>query len=59
VLLRIERHSGHKGADMIKAEVEKAADRYAFALAHTAAKPSDDGASADVSRPKPRAPSEP
>jgi prolyl oligopeptidase len=36
VLLRIERHSGHGGADLIKAEVEKGADRYAFALAHTA-----------------------
>jgi hypothetical protein len=36
VLLRIERHSGHGGADMLEAEVEKGADRYAFALAHTA-----------------------
>jgi prolyl oligopeptidase len=36
VLLRIEKHSGHGGADLIKAEVEKGADRYAFALAHTA-----------------------
>jgi prolyl oligopeptidase len=36
VLLRIERHSGHGGADLIKSEVEKGADRYAFALAHTA-----------------------
>ncbi|MCC6523850.1 MAG: S9 family peptidase [Polyangiaceae bacterium] len=36
VLLRIERHSGHGGADLVKAEVEKGADRYAFALAHTA-----------------------
>jgi prolyl oligopeptidase len=35
-LLRIEAHSGHGGADLIKAEVEKGADRYAFALAHTA-----------------------
>jgi prolyl oligopeptidase len=35
-LLRIEQHSGHGGADLIKAEVEKGADRYAFALAHTA-----------------------
>ena len=34
-LLRIERNSGHSGADMIKAEVEKGADRYAFALHHT------------------------
>lgn len=36
VLLRIERNSGHSGADMIKAAVEQGADRYAFALAHTA-----------------------
>jgi prolyl oligopeptidase len=35
VLLRIERNSGHGGADLLKAEVEKGADRYAFALAHT------------------------
>jgi prolyl oligopeptidase len=39
VLLRIEKHSGHGGADLIKAEVEKGADRYAFALAHTASGP--------------------
>jgi prolyl oligopeptidase len=37
VLLRIEKHAGHGGADLVKAEVEKGADRYAFALAHTAA----------------------
>jgi prolyl oligopeptidase len=36
VLLRIERNSGHGGADLLKAEVEKGADRYAFLLAHTA-----------------------
>jgi prolyl oligopeptidase len=36
VLLRIEKNSGHGGADLLKAEVEKGADRYAFALAHTA-----------------------
>ena len=35
VLLRIEKHSGHGGADMVKAAVEEGADRYAFALAHT------------------------
>jgi prolyl oligopeptidase len=35
VLLRIERNSGHGGADMRKAEVAKNADRYAFALWHT------------------------
>lgn len=36
VLLRVERQSGHGGADLRKAEVEKGADRYAFALFHTA-----------------------
>ncbi len=36
VLLRIERNSGHGGADLLKAEVEKGADRYAFLLAYTA-----------------------
>ncbi len=36
ILLRIEKNSGHGGADLIKAEVEKGADRYAFALHHTA-----------------------
>jgi prolyl oligopeptidase len=35
VLLRVERNSGHGGADMRKAEVQKNADRYAFALKHT------------------------
>jgi prolyl oligopeptidase len=35
VLLRIESHAGHGGADMVKAAVEEGADRYAFALAHT------------------------
>ena len=33
VLLRIERHSGHGGADLMKAWVDRTADRYAFALA--------------------------
>ncbi|HEY4003317.1 MAG TPA: prolyl oligopeptidase family serine peptidase [Candidatus Xenobia bacterium] len=32
VLLRIEKHAGHGGADLIKASVEKLADEYAFAL---------------------------
>ena len=32
VLLRIERHSGHGGADLVKATIEKTADEYAFAL---------------------------
>jgi prolyl oligopeptidase len=35
VLLRIERHAGHGGADMVKAAVESRADEYAFVLAHT------------------------
>lgn len=33
VLLRIEKHSGHGGADLVRAAVEKIADEYAFALA--------------------------
>jgi prolyl oligopeptidase len=33
VLLRIERHSGHGGADLMKSWVERIADRYAFAFA--------------------------
>ncbi|MGE5183386.1 MAG: prolyl oligopeptidase family serine peptidase [Acidobacteriota bacterium] len=32
VLLRIERNSGHGGADMVKSQVERAADQYAFLL---------------------------
>jgi prolyl oligopeptidase len=32
VLLRVERHSGHGGADLVRAAVEKGADEYAFAL---------------------------
>jgi len=32
VLLRIEKHSGHGGADLIKATIEKTADEYAFTL---------------------------
>jgi prolyl oligopeptidase len=32
VLLRVEKHSGHGGADLVKAAVEKLADEYAFAL---------------------------
>jgi prolyl oligopeptidase len=32
VLLRIEKHAGHGGADLVKAAVEKGADVYAFAL---------------------------
>lgn len=32
VLLRVEKHSGHGGADLVRAAVEKLADEYAFAL---------------------------
>jgi len=32
VLLRVEKHSGHGGADLVKANIEKVADEYAFAL---------------------------
>jgi prolyl oligopeptidase len=32
VLLRIEKHSGHGGADLVRTSVEKVADEYAFAL---------------------------
>jgi prolyl oligopeptidase len=32
VLLRIEKHSGHGGSDLVRAAVEKLADEYAFAL---------------------------
>ncbi|MGZ6971170.1 MAG: prolyl oligopeptidase family serine peptidase, partial [Thermoanaerobaculia bacterium] len=35
VLLRIERHSGHGGADLVKAAVAQRADEYAFALSET------------------------
>jgi protease II len=37
VLLRIERHAGHVGADLVKAEVASRADEYAFALSETEA----------------------
>jgi len=33
VLLRIEKHSGHGGADLVRASVQKIADEYSFALA--------------------------
>jgi len=33
VLLRVERHAGHGGADLRRAEVERTADLFAFALA--------------------------
>jgi len=39
VLMRVERNSGHGGADLRKAEVEKGADRLAFALWVTAPSP--------------------
>ncbi len=35
VLLRIEQHAGHGGADLVKAAVSQRADEYAFALAET------------------------
>ena len=35
VLLRIEKHSGHGGADLVKANVQKGADQLAFAWANT------------------------
>ena len=35
VLLRIEKNSGHGGADLRRAEVETGAERLAFALAST------------------------
>ncbi len=35
VLLRIEKNSGHGGADLRRSEVEKGADRLAFALRYT------------------------
>jgi prolyl oligopeptidase len=35
VLLRVEKHSGHGGADLVKSAVEMLADEYAFALAET------------------------
>ena len=39
VLLRIEKNSGHGGSDLVRSAVEEGADRYAFALAHTAQGP--------------------
>ena len=35
VLLRIEKHAGHGGADLVKSAVESRADEYAFALSET------------------------
>jgi prolyl oligopeptidase len=32
VLLRVEKHSGHGGSDLVRASIEKLADEYAFAL---------------------------
>ncbi|HSY21451.1 MAG TPA: prolyl oligopeptidase family serine peptidase [Polyangiaceae bacterium] len=39
VLLRIEKHAGHGGADLVRAAVERVADEYAFALAFLMAPP--------------------
>lgn len=33
VLLRVEKHSGHGGADLVKARIDEVADEYAFVLA--------------------------
>ncbi len=33
VLLRVEKHAGHGGADMVRSAVQRLADEYAFALA--------------------------
>lgn len=35
VLLRVEKHSGHGGADLVRAAVDKLADEYAFAIEQT------------------------
>ena len=39
VLLRIESNAGHGGADMLKAAVEKGADKWAFIMAELGVKP--------------------
>ncbi len=39
VLLRIEKHAGHGGADLVKSAVESRSDEYAFALSETASLP--------------------
>ncbi len=39
VLLRIERSSGHGGADTVRSRVAERADEYAFALANMPANP--------------------
>jgi prolyl oligopeptidase len=39
VLLRVERHSGHGGADKVSATVQELADEYAFALSETSSTP--------------------
>jgi len=41
VLLRVEKHSGHGGADLVRASVAKLADEYAFALSALGASPED------------------
>lgn len=41
VLLRVEKHSGHGGADLVRASVAKVADEYAFALSVLGASPQD------------------
>lgn len=39
ILLRVEKHSGHGGADLVRSAVEMLADEYAFALAATRSVP--------------------
>jgi len=39
VLLRIEQHAGHGGADLVKSRIEQIADEYAFALANMQLEP--------------------
>jgi prolyl oligopeptidase len=39
VILRIEKHSGHGGADLVKQAVEQAADTYVFLMHELAMKP--------------------
>ncbi|HVK63639.1 MAG TPA: prolyl oligopeptidase family serine peptidase, partial [Polyangium sp.] len=36
VLMRVEKHAGHGGADMVKSRVEQAVDMLAFAFGHVA-----------------------
>ncbi len=53
VLLRVEKHSGHGGADLVRASVQKVADEYAFALAMLGANPQEPGAAVTATPPAP------